>query len=511
MILKLMVSFLALILSYRNLILYRNYIAARRIGLPIIVTPLSWQDPVWMLVAPKFAWLERLPFGLGSWYRYSYLGWNLYDRYDTHKRLGGAFTIVSPQQNEVILCHTSNLRQIMHKYHKWQRPRVLYSIFAGLGENAVSVNEDEWQKHRKVINTAFTENHLAQAWEAARKQTGQWLGNTNEKTLTLKELAADCDNLSGNVLMYAVFGRDYTFGKGRSEPPKGHNMSLYDAMHFMIQNVILLWLIGKLGLPEWIEPKKLKEFKEVKKELLLYFDETLETQDSDFVRSLVAANESENISGRGILTQTELHGNLFLTQLAGQDTTSYTINFTLAWLAIHPEIQEWARTETSTYEESFEKAVRIRALMYETLRMDAVVALLFRQSTSPEQMHINGKDVVIPPFTFMGSNLAGQSHDPDLWGDNAAEWQPKRWVEMIDGIEVIRKDLPEMLAWNTGPRNCPGKKFSQVEFTAAMSKILTEYRVAGSPGLQSVLEDYEFKVTPKVRKPENGSITFLRR
>ena len=59
-----------------------NYAVARKIGLPILFCPVDTLNPLWILARPAVApTLQRLPFGLGEFTRYSYIGWSWEFRY----------------------------------------------------------------------------------------------------------------------------------------------------------------------------------------------------------------------------------------------------------------------------------------------------------------------------------------------------------------------------------------------------------------------------------------------
>jgi hypothetical protein len=69
-------------LSWHLLCIYSNYKQARRIGLPIIITPINAMNPVWFLTQKWLVpLLQRLPFGLGNFVNYSTLAWNYRDKH----------------------------------------------------------------------------------------------------------------------------------------------------------------------------------------------------------------------------------------------------------------------------------------------------------------------------------------------------------------------------------------------------------------------------------------------
>ena len=77
--------------------LLQNYRRARKIGPPILVTPIPVRNPVWRLsesyIEPI---LKRSPFGLTNFLRYSTRGWTFHDKYYLHAKYGAAFIVVRP-------------------------------------------------------------------------------------------------------------------------------------------------------------------------------------------------------------------------------------------------------------------------------------------------------------------------------------------------------------------------------------------------------------------------------
>ena len=78
------------------------------------------------------------------------------------------------------------------------------------------------------------------------------------------------------------------------------------------------------------------------------------------------------------------------------------------------------------------------------------------------------------------------------------------------------------IGWSTGPRICPGKKFSQAEFVAVIATLLRHYRIepnrkpnenmeaARARVLLAVDEGYH-NISPKLRNPDRAAIVFVKR
>ena len=102
---------------------------------------------------------------------------------------------------------------------------------------------------------------------------------------------------------------------------------------------------------------------------------------------------------------------------------------------------------------------------------------------------------VLPPSTAVNINVQALHTDRDIWGPDALEWRPSRWLESSridkdrhDSLTVEAPIEPEagtFIPWADGPRACVGKKFSQVEFVAVLVTLFQQNQV------RTVLQDGE--------------------
>lgn len=81
-----------------------NYSIAKRIGLRTVIVPGNLTSPVWLLLGPRLAALERwLTGGQNRLLRYGWLGFDFEEKARVHLELGDAFVIVTPGKNYVYL------------------------------------------------------------------------------------------------------------------------------------------------------------------------------------------------------------------------------------------------------------------------------------------------------------------------------------------------------------------------------------------------------------------------
>ena len=107
----------------------RNYSIARKIGLPIIVSPVSPLNPLWILTSrafPSILLLRYLPFGFGKWARCTVLGWTFKDKHALHDELGSVFVIVTPGGNEVTVADAEITYNLLSRRKDFIKPAVMY-------------------------------------------------------------------------------------------------------------------------------------------------------------------------------------------------------------------------------------------------------------------------------------------------------------------------------------------------------------------------------------------------
>ena len=113
--------------------LLRNYQAARSIGAPIRIVPISPLNPFWFLLDRKILPLfRRLPFGDNSFTRYNWRGWEVADRYRSHHEMGDMWLLVTPFKNWVYINDPNALMSIFRRGNDFPRPVFINGSYAVL-------------------------------------------------------------------------------------------------------------------------------------------------------------------------------------------------------------------------------------------------------------------------------------------------------------------------------------------------------------------------------------------
>lgn len=104
---------------------------------------------------------------------------------------------------------------------------------------------------------------------------------------------------------------------------------------------------------------------------------------------------------------------------------------------------------------------------------------------------------MIPKNTMIIPNYSALHTHPRYWGENSLEFEPSRWITTdptpngdMSNLHAAYhaekfKEMPKtnnpFVGWSGGARNCPGRKFSQVEFVGVLVGLFRDFRVRPIP------------------------------
>lgn len=163
--------------------------------------------------------------------------------------------------------------------------------------------------------------------------------------------------------------------------------------------------------------------------------------------------------------------------IAGTDTSSATIVWTMSQLIKNPSVMRKAQEEvrcvvkgkgTLVQESDLPKLEYLKLIIKEALRLHSPVPLLLPRETT-EKCTIGGYE--IPAKTRVFFNATAISTDPELWKD-PEDFKPERFLNSsID----FRGQHFELLPFGAGRRGCPGINFASVIIELALANLLFSF------------------------------------
>ncbi|KAI4994010.1 hypothetical protein ZWY2020_008323 [Hordeum vulgare] len=161
--------------------------------------------------------------------------------------------------------------------------------------------------------------------------------------------------------------------------------------------------------------------------------------------------------------------------LAGMETTSVLLTWTMIVLSMHPEWQNRAREEvldlfgkSKPGYEGLNRLKTVTMILYEVLRLYPP-SIHFSRKTCKEVMI---GDKTYPAGMMIELSVLLMHHDPDIWGSDVHEFKPERFAE---GISKASNNSGAFLPFGWGPRICIGHNFALIEAKMAICMILQSF------------------------------------
>ncbi|EPS94365.1 hypothetical protein FOMPIDRAFT_62504 [Fomitopsis schrenkii] len=259
----------------------------------------------------------------------------------------------------------------------------------------------------------------------------------------------------------------------------------------------LLAIVDKLD-------EKSQEILDTRKELLRGGDgalRSLEGKGRDLMTCILKANAQAAEEDK--LNEEEILGQVASFVLAGSDTSSITLVQIIQYLAQHHDVQEKLRCEVREarkahggdlpYEELM-KRPWVDAVVKETLRvcvplLYVVARQLCKDVVAPLSSPVVGRngrvlsEVFIPKGTPIFLGVLASNVNPAVWGADAAEWKPERWLTpppktLVDAR--IPGVYSSLMTFAGGNRTCIGLKFAEMELKAMLFVLLDAFSFAVS-------------------------------
>ncbi|KAF3387027.1 Cytochrome P450 momooxygenase [Penicillium rolfsii] len=387
-------------------------------------------------------------------------------------------SIVDEKTMRILYGHGTKSKKT-HWYATWDVPNTAPGLFA-------TRDPKEHAFLRRRVSSAFSmtailkfEIHIQDCFdllfEKMRKYSGQVV-NMSEWT---------------NAVAYDVVG-ELAFGEQlghlRTETDvMGIRQAILDGF-FMMANLGHYWSQGKflshpivakwmarLGMPNAFLDFRLWTLNKVRERR----ESPLATERHDMLRHFLAmkdVNSNPASDGEVLIEAMNIVG-------AGADTTSIGMRACLYYVCKHPPVYRRLQAEIDEY---FDARPDQKSLTYNQVRqlpyLNAVICEATRLHPSimyqllrqaPEDLTVDGHK--IPRGTAVGISPRAQNRDRAIWGDDADDFRPERWLESEEKTRYF--ESVNMTFGGNGPRMCIGRNIALVELFKFMSQILHNFDV----------------------------------
>ncbi|KAF8270646.1 cytochrome P450 [Lactarius quietus] len=392
------------------------------------------------------------------------------------------------------------------------------------GRELSSMSGNHYRQQRKLLVPAFNVNHLRDITpifhRVAQKirenlesivsdgpqeiNIAEWIGKFTLESMGQAGLGYSFGALEGRKDEYSRALREWmptvsAFAVHRNFFPYIHRLIHPKILKFVGRMLPWPKLNHLMDLSETLNAEA-RQIYEAKKKLLEQDDDATVKQvgvGKDIFALLMRASATESEDGR--LSEEVLLAQMTNLVIAGTDTTSSSLSRIVHLLALHPDIQDKLRKELKEAREDHEELTHdqlvslplLEAVCRETLRVYPPGPGVMRTAQSDvilplsSPIHdVDGRElheIFIPRNTNVYVQINNLNRDPSIWGTDAAEWKPERWLEPLP--ESVANANIQSLYANTmtfigGPRSCIGFKFVLLEMKVALSQIIPAFRLA---------------------------------
>jgi cytochrome P450 len=333
-----------------------------------------------------------------------------------------------------------------------------------MGGNLLVLPHHQWLPRRRTLQPMFTKQHVPRyaGHMAAAAQTvvDGWCDGATV------DLDTECRALTLRALGRSVLGMDLDARADTVGP------ALRTALSWVVDRAT-----RPVNLPQWLPTPGQQRARRANATLHRLAAEILAAvradpaRDAPLVRALITAADPQ--TGQP-LSDDDICHELVLFILAGHDTTSTTLTYSLWALGRHPAIQDRVFDEVSALgdrpltPDDVPRLGHTVRVLHEALRLcppGAGTPRLLKKDLAVDGYRLKAGTVAVVSFYAMHRN-------PELW-DDPLTFDPDRFLpERSQG-----RSRWQYLPFGGGPRSCIGDHFAMLEATLALATIIRAARI----------------------------------
>jgi unspecific monooxygenase len=402
-----------------------------------------------------------------------------------------------------------------HRFHKGLSP-ALVSLrqFAGDGLFTAYDGEPSWQLAHDLLMPAFTKQAMQRYHPVMLRTAAELFAFWDDRDGRV-EVSRDMTRLTLETLSRAAFSHD--FGSFTNAQPHPFVVAMVAALRTGQRKGVVRTLPFSGPLLRRMDRRNASHDAYVE---TMLDDLVAERRRSghpgpDDLLGLMLDHVHPETGER--LTDLNIRYQILTFLVAGHETTSGALSFALYYLSRHPDVLARARRETDEIlgpdpdaEPTFEQVPRfrhIRRVLDESLRLWPTAPAFARSPREPTTIGagVGGGPWPMRPEDWALVVLPLVHRDPEAWGEDAAEFDPDRFLP-----ERGRGRAPHAYKpFGTGERACIGRQFALHEAVLVLARLVHRYDLEGDPAYRLQVSErltlmprgFELRLSRRTREP----------
>lgn len=160
---------------------------------------------------------------------------------------------------------------------------------------------------------------------------------------------------------------------------------------------------------------------------------------------------------------------------AGHETMTSALISAMTMIGSHAEVQkrvaEEARLADPGGNDDTQRLEYTQSSIKEAQRLYPVIGMSLPRKVPAGGMHVHG--LYIPPGTTVGCNPVSLHRNPEIFGGDAEDYNPDRW---LSGEAVKAMDRYNLI-WGGGARTCPGRYLAEMLVSKIVPALVKEFEM----------------------------------
>lgn len=403
---------------------------------------------------------------------------------DTDREFGPVSKIQAGPVSMVILTDPDDIADVLFKraelFHKTKSTKRLLANL--LGDGLVSLEGDNHQRHRLVMQPAFHQRQIQAYTQTIYNSINAWL-KARKTGDVIDVVPAFAD-----LMLDIVIGTFFSTSLAQTQSIRTALQSFGRALELRILNPI--------PMPQWMPTKVNRATKEAFEALnqvvyaLINERRQMKNLPSDLLTALITATDEK--TGKPAFTNQEIRDEIATIFFAGYETTTTTLAWIWYLLVSHPEIYNKVRQEITTFDNSVTASRRqlpyLDAVIKETLRLYPAAWLFDREPI--QDVTIGGYHIPAGQTIYISPYLVQRKAD---YFENPNIFNPDRFYQ-----QDPTKDLPHFayFPFGGGSRVCIGQTFAQHTTAMIMNTLIPQLELELLPN-QQIVPSASATIVPK--------------